>query len=301
MATLQAGAGLALKNILYLADFSESSQRALPFAIAVAREYRAKVHALHVVTPEPAVHTAPDSANNLNKMREQNAEARMRQIDAQLRGLPHDTAIEQGSGVWPVLEHFLTEYSTDLIVTAAPGRPVAAKLLAASDAEEIFRRSRVPVLTIGPMARNGVHAGTQFHRVLFATDFKPESLLAVSYAVAIAQDNEAQLFLLHVIRSPDKHRERIAVEFSVADAMYQLYETVPKDVEFWHRPKAIVEHGEPAERILEVAGRRDVDLIVLGLRQGGDRLGAGTTAYLGWTTAFKVIAHATCPVLTVRA
>jgi nucleotide-binding universal stress UspA family protein len=299
MATLQAGAGLSLKNILYLADFSEASQRALPFAVAVAREYRAKIHALHILTPEPAVYAALEGAGTLNKTREQNAEARMRQIDVQLRGLPHNTAIEQGSNLWPVLEHFLSECPTDLIVTGTHGRAGTAKLLGA-DAEEIFRRSRVPVLTIGPMARNGVHAGTQFHRVLFATDFKPESLHAASYAVAIAQDNEAQLFLLHVIRSPDKHRERIAIEFSVADAMHQLYEMVPKDVEFWHRPRAIVEHGEPAERILEAAEQRDVDLIVLGLRQGGDLLSTGASASLGWTTACKLIAHATCPVLTVR-
>jgi nucleotide-binding universal stress UspA family protein len=151
------------------------------------------------------------------------------------------------------------------------------------------------------MARNGVHAGTQFQRVLFATDFNPASLLAVSYAVALAQDNEAQLFLLHVIRSPERHRERIAIEFSVADAMYQLYEMVPKDIEFWHRPKAIVEHGEPAERILEVAGQREVDLIVLGLRQGCDHFSGDASAHLGWAVACKVISHAACPVLTVRA
>jgi nucleotide-binding universal stress UspA family protein len=300
MATLQAGAGLSLKSILYLADFSESSQRALPIAIAVAREYRAKIHALHVLTPEPAVYPAPDSAHTLNKAREQNAEARMRQIDTQLRGMPHDTAIQQGSAVWPVLEHFLTECDTDLIVTGTHGRTAAAKLLLSSDAEDIFRRSPVPMLTIGPMMHNGVYSGAQFHRVLFATDFRPESLSAASYAVSIAQDNEAQLFLLHVIRPPERHREKIAVEFSVADAMYQLYKLVPEDIEFWHRPKAIVEHGEPGERTLEAAEQRNVDLIVLGLRQDGDHLGIGATPCLGWTTACKVVAHATCPVLTVR-
>ena len=298
MATLQAGAGLALKDILYLADFSESSQKALPLAIAVAREYRAKVHALHVSTPEGTFHGTPDSTNAVNKLREQGAEARMRQIDAQLRGLPHDTAIEQGSAVWPVLEQFLTEHSTDLLVTAAPGR--TARMAPASDTEEIFRRAHVPVLTIGPMARDRIHAGTQFRRVLFATDFKRESLLAVSYAVAIAQDNEAQLFLLHVIRSPEKHRERIGVEVSVADAMYQLLELLPKSVDFWHRPRAIVEHGEPAERILEDVEQREIDLIVLGLRQGGNHLSGDASAYLGWATACKVISHATCPVLTIR-
>ena len=44
-------ARVGLKNILYLTDFSESSEAALPFAIAIARNYGASVHALHVLTP----------------------------------------------------------------------------------------------------------------------------------------------------------------------------------------------------------------------------------------------------------
>jgi nucleotide-binding universal stress UspA family protein len=55
---------------------------------------------------------------------------------------------------------------------------------------------------------------------------------------------------------------------------------------------------EPAERILEAARERGADLIVLGLRDAAGRLGAAT--HLSRTTAHKVVAHAECPVLTVR-
>ena len=42
---------MSLKSVLYLTDFSEISEAALPFALAVASNYGAKVHALHVLTP----------------------------------------------------------------------------------------------------------------------------------------------------------------------------------------------------------------------------------------------------------
>ena len=48
---IQKGARITLKNILYLTDFSEYSEAALPFALALARNYGACVHALHVLTP----------------------------------------------------------------------------------------------------------------------------------------------------------------------------------------------------------------------------------------------------------
>ncbi len=62
MSTIGAGTRLTLKNILYLTDFSESSEDAIPFAIAIAREYGAKLHALHVLAPGPLAYVSPESA-----------------------------------------------------------------------------------------------------------------------------------------------------------------------------------------------------------------------------------------------
>ena len=47
----------------------------------------------------------------------------------------------------------------------------------------------------------------RFRRVLFATDFTPESLAAAPYAISLAQENEAQLILLTVIDERDRNME----------------------------------------------------------------------------------------------
>lgn len=297
MSILQAGLQVKLKNVLYLTDFSDSSEKALPFVTFIAREYGATVHAFHVLTPEPSVYMTPDLVLTLDESREQTARARMGRLESQLGGLPHEAKVERGTSVWAVLAKALKSREIDLIVLGTHGRTGARKLLLGSVAEEIFRQSPVPVLTVGPMVANDVHIG--FQRLLLATDFKPESRAAAAYAFSMVQENrEAQLYLLHVIRSPERHREKTAVECSVANAMHQLYELVPGEAEFCSRPKLIVEHGDPGERILAIARQKETNLIVLGLRQGQRHLEAAT--HLERTTAHTVVAHALCPVLTVR-
>ena len=59
-----------------------------------------------------------------------------------------------------------------------------------------------------------------------------------------------------------------------------------------------MEHGEPGAQILATAERCGADLIVLGVR-GMDALTKLATR-IERATAYEVVAHAPCPVLTVR-
>lgn len=298
MKRIAIGTRLTLKNILFLTDFSEPSEGAIPFAIAIAREYEAKLHALHILIPFPLGYASTESAAAVIDGFEEVAQTEMQRLDSQLVGVPHETIIVRGESVWLCVEKILSDRAVDLVILGTHGRTGAMKLLLGSVAEEIFRRASVPVLTIGPAVREGVHNGGRFHRVLFPTDFTPEAQAAAPYAISMAQENEARLLLLHVMRDPDPKVTEKTAEDSVANVMHQLYELVPHAAELWCRPEATVRFGNPAERILEVATQQDADLIVLGVRDAAGRL--GTATHLERTTAHKVVAHAPCAVLTVR-
>jgi len=297
MATVEAGARVVLKNVLYLTDISEASEAALPFALAVAREYESVVHALHVLMPVSMAYATPESAAAMIEAEEESAKTEMQQLESQLAGLPHEITVERGIGVWSSVEQAIKDHCIDLIVLGTRGRTGAQKLLLGSVAEEIFRRSTVPVLTIGPQARKEVHKGAKFHRVLLAMNFTHESLAAVPYAISMAQENQAHLILLHVMKEPGKAPKKNSAEES-AKVVRKLHELVPPDAELWCRPEPVVQYGNPAEQILETAKELAADLIVLGVRNVAGYLGAAT--HLEWTTAHKVVAHARCPVLTVR-
>jgi nucleotide-binding universal stress UspA family protein len=300
MSVVETGSQISLKNILFLTDFSGPSEAALPFAAAIARGYGATVYSLYVFTPPSYVYTTPDLTVAAIEAEEENAKAEMRLVESQFAGLSHEAIIEQDLGVWDAVARTLKDRSIDLIVLGTHGRTGAEKFLLGSVAEQIFRRSPVPVLTIGPGVRSSVHNGGRFRRVLFATDFTPESLAGAPYAVTLAQENQARLLLLVVMRKPDSDNEgdKRLFEMSVAEAMHRLHEIVPPDAKLEFPVQVAVEYGEPADRIVQAAKQRDADLIVIGVRAAAGRLGAAT--HLGRATAHKVVAHAACPVLTVR-
>lgn len=298
MTTMQANKRIVLKNILFLTDFSESSATAIPFATSIARAYGSVVHALHVLLPSAYTYMTPDVAGTLLDDQEDRARAEMQRVESELVGLPRETIIERGSAVWPVLSQVLKEREVDLIVLGTHGRTGAQKLLLGSSADEVFRRARVPVLTIGPAVKTGAHSGGKFRCVLFATDFNAVSVVAAPYAISLAQENQARLILLHVLPTPKPGKAARPVEPSVAEAMHQLELLVPQDAELWCRLEPTVSHGEPGREILATADRCGADLIVLGVR-GMDTL-TGVATRLERAIAYDVVAHAPCPVLTVR-
>lgn len=87
------------------------------------------------------------------------------------------------------MENAIKANDIDLVAMGTHGRTGTMKLLLGSVAEEIFRRSPVPVLTMGLGLRGGAGPDAQFRRVLLATDFENNPDTAVRYAASVAQEN----------------------------------------------------------------------------------------------------------------
>jgi nucleotide-binding universal stress UspA family protein len=281
---------LAINNILHMTDFSQPSEVALPLAASIAREYGSKIFAFHVLIPAVYTYTTPEMADAIMDAQDDTAKANMQHVNALLVGLPHESVIERNTGVWPALDRALKDFAIDLIVVGTHGRTGAQRLLMGSVAEEVFRRSHVPVLTIGPFECRGAHRGGRFRHVLFATDFSEESLPAAPYALSMAQENQARLTLLHVMKAPDTFDK--AAEDQISSAMFRLHALVPEAAEAWCRPDAVVRFGTTADQILKLAKERDADLIVLGIR--GSQGVPGAATHIERVTAHKVVAHALC-------
>lgn len=289
---------IALKNILYLTDFSEPSEQAVPFAVGIARQFGSRVYSLHVLLPEPYTYTTPLMSVEALEAEEENAWGGMQRVRAQFAGLPHEAIVERGLGIWEAVEQLIRSHKVDLIVMGTHGRTGASRLLWGSVAEEVFRRSPVPVLTIGPGVRTLPHGGVRFRRVLFASDFTPASLTAGPYAVSMAKHNDAHLVLLHVVPMSERDKDEKEFEDSVADVIQRLYDVVPQDVTLAAPAEVVVEYGQAAEKIVEVAKNRNADLIVLGIRGVARHLAAAT--HVEQTVVHQVSSQAPCPVLTVQ-
>jgi nucleotide-binding universal stress UspA family protein len=287
----------SIRNILFLTDFSDSSEAALPFATAIARGSGATIHALHVLLPETITYATPETIAIALDAQDENARLEMDRLNGQLAGTAHEVSVVRSVSMWEAVEEAIRSTQADLLVLGTHGRTGAQKLLFGSVAESIFRRSQVPVLTIGPGVRGGVHSAGRFRTVLYATDFTPHSLAAAPYAISIAEENDARLILFHAAKEPGG-RGDLQESAAFEHATRELEKIGAQDGGRWSRRTVMLGESDPAEKILEATRENRADLIVLGVRNVGKH--TSTTTHLGRAVAHKVVAHANCPVLTVR-
>ncbi len=299
MHTVEAGRRIALKNILFATDFSPCSNAALPYALSVARRYGATLHAAYVMPIEAEmVLLSPESWPAVAEEDDQRIQLYIDQLEKQLQAIPHSVLTPRGN-VANALAQIIEERDIDLLVLGTHGRTGVGKLLIGSVAEEVFRRATCPVLSIGPHVICKPSAAIRFQRLVFATDFSEDSLAALPYALSLAEEDQAQLTLLHVVEQP---AAGIAdLEEVRASLMRRLKELVPAEAEPWCHAECLLEFGRqfapPADRILEIARNQAADLIVLGVRPVRGKLGLAT--HLASTTAY-ILTKASCPVVTVR-
>lgn len=291
MTTQLASARVCMENVLFATDFSKHSNEALPFVISIAQKYGSTVFVAHVhsfVTLEGLPPTVELQALASQAMKE--ARASMNELELPLSGIPHEFIVCKGD-IWDQLSSIVETKGIDLIVVGTHGRAGASKLLMGSVAERILRQAPCPVLTVGPNVSGEPGSIADIHTILYPTDFSAESMAAFPYAVSLAQEDQARLYLLHVLPA----RPTEAEETSVRERVRAL---VPPEAKLWCEAKVYIESGDPAQVILELAEELAVDLIVLGTKHVSRF--AGTKTHLGMATAYKIVRQALCPVLSVR-
>jgi nucleotide-binding universal stress UspA family protein len=284
-----------LTKILVTTDFSEVSDRALDYAIALARRYDARIYLAHVITPDPFQFAEPQLAQATYEKVRQAAEEGITDIliSGQLRGVPHEVLMEEGN-VWPTLDRLITEHEIDLVVVGTHGRGKVQKILIGSVAEEIFRRADCAVMTVGPGVKGDTAKEVDLRSILFATDFGPGAEKAAAHAFSLAQEHDARVTLLHVIESAAAYTEEsVARQREINISRMKLL--MPFGSENWCKPEFRVTFGSAVEEILIAARESRADLIVMGAKARRSLAG-----HVPLTIAYNVVTKAACPVLTVR-
>jgi nucleotide-binding universal stress UspA family protein len=293
--TITAPPRIGLRNILFATDLDLSAQAAQFCALDLARRYGAALYTVNVLPHLPFVEATEPDPEQIKAAAEQKLAA----LAEPFKGIKHKELVEQGE-VPEVLSRLIGEYDIDLVVIGTGARTGLQKLLLGSVAEEVFRTAACPVLTVGPHVTHWEIDGDLRH-ILFATDFGPESVHALPYALSLAESNRARLTLLHVapepgvpLVEPEPGTMPILDPSEVmASGEKRLRALIPEGVELWHKPEYLVQFGRPAETILR-SSAQDVDLIVLGVKRP-----AALTKHLGAGVAYKIACEAFCPVLSV--
>ena len=256
----------------------------------MAQRYDSKLFLTHAI-PEDASLTAGDASQALTENARRNARKSMIELEQTeaLQSLPYNVVMQVGE-TWEVLARVAADEDIDLIVMGTHESVGIDKLMLGSTAEKVVRHATPPVLTVGPHVRQ--LPVNRFNNILYATDFSSGSLRALNYALTLAEDDQAELTMLHIIETPAAEAELWVWKPRDCRRLRQL---LPTDIDLPSPPKIEVEAGNPADEIVRLADARNADLIVMGSHSDG-----ALSTHLPWTTLHHVLQNAHCPVLTVR-
>jgi nucleotide-binding universal stress UspA family protein len=287
---------IALKKILLATDFSAASEAALPHALNIAGHYGSILYVAHVICPEFAGVVSPEMTPTTLEQAQGSAQQEMeRWLSAgRQRSVWCQPLIGEGA-IWDVLLDMIHQNGIDLVVVGTAGRRGLRKLLLGSVAEEVFRMSPCPVLTVGPKTSETPSMDVQLGHILYPVEFVPDSSDAAAYAVSLAEEYRAKLTLMRVFGEVvPSAEEKAQLQQPVR---HWMDDHIPAESDLRERISFELGFGPTAEAIVEFAGDRGVDLIVMGVQ----RLDPVMAAHLPKPdTAYEVVRTAPCPVLTVR-
>lgn len=306
MATALDYANDPLGEILVATDFSATAALVVDRAIDLARRHESEIALVHVVQPDLPNFASTEMlvvpADYAERLRDVSSEALEQEAERiRAAGVPVSTHLEHGIPA-PRITARADALGADLILIGARGHTRFEHLLLGSVVESVVRHANQPVLTIHPTDRRPVEpVGT----LLFPTDLSADSEAALDAAIRLlARAPESRILLLHTF-----HLAPSVVPFTgfgeavppwfVEDAQAVAEKAAKPIVERLRRRgfdvEAVIERGDPAEVVLALAARRDVDVVAIGTHPRSP-----IRRFLLGSTTLRVVEYAPCPVLTVQ-
>ena len=148
---------LSVKSILWPFDGSKESEKALETAVALAKQFNAKIHGLHVIDSLPTLSITGYGDTKLAGFDLPLYEAERRKVARESLDriaadrIPEDIEVETKieSGVpKDTIADYARDHAIDLIVMSTHGRSGWSRVMLGSVAEATIRTSTVPILVI---------------------------------------------------------------------------------------------------------------------------------------------------------
>ena len=136
---------------------------------------------------------------------------------------------------------------------------------------------------------------TQLEKILVPVDINAGFKEQLSTAIKIAQSYNSEIIIMYVVSEEVRHDEIKELLFNtISDSLNKASVTVKKMGVITNKP--IIEYGNPVDKILRVAIKEDVNLIVMG---AGNQ--TGKDKYKLGNNIEKLIRHSDIPVWGVKA
>ena len=268
-----------LRKILLATDGSQFSEGAIREAIRFAINCSSKVYAMSVV--EILTDYEAFSPQQIEEMRDSEAKKHLESVKARVLNEKVDCEIiiAHGDPHSEIVDAAAAKH-VDMVVIGRRGKTGLTKLFMGEVAAKVIGHAPCRVLVV-PRASK-----IEFKRLLVATDGSAHSGKAVSEAIGIAKCCGSELLILSAMRDESEQKEAQANVIRAAELAQK--EGV--------KAETLTPVGRSYDVIVETAGGRGVDLIVMGTYGK-----TGVRKILMGSSTEKVIGHAGCAVLVVKA
>ncbi|HEY2472942.1 MAG TPA: universal stress protein [Terracidiphilus sp.] len=290
----------AQPNVILVATDLSDLDRLFPFALQQAQHSDARIILLHVLsaganlTVDPAGMPYYDPAGAIDfaikALEPWRSKARAQEIAC-------DALVREGHSAQQIIVA-ARQFKADQLLLGTRSRSKVSKLLLGSVAEQVLRSVNLPVITVGPEAHLEVENDSPQRVVLHATTLREASSPSAALACQIASSLRARLVLLHVLPPVDQmQREHLptGMDSSAMRQLRMLAAEVGASQSCCAQVDARVAHGHPAIEILAASAELGAHLIVLGSTHRST-----LHALTHDRTVYRVLAHARCPVMTLR-
>lgn len=268
-----------LEKLLIATDRSEFSEGAIREAINFAKKCSSSLYIISVMESNPEYETI--GANVFQKEEEEATEyLESVKTRASQDGLNCQCILLHGDEPSRLIVDTAAEKMVDMIIMGRRGRKGLMKVLMGSVTAKVIGQAPCKVLVVPRAAR------IEYRNLLIAADGSEHSIAAASEAIGIAKRCGSNIIAVSVGHS----------EGELADAKTNVGRVVEMAQKDGIPVQALTPIGKPHDVIVETAGGRAVDLIVMGTY--GE---TGLRKILLGSTTEKVIGHAACAVLVVKA
>jgi len=268
-----------LEKLLVATDRSQFSDGAVKEAINFAKKCSSMIYAVSVLETNPEYETI-----GANVFEKEKAEA-MAYLDsvkarATNEGLRCETILHEAADPSQAIVDEASGKKVDMIIVGRHGRTGLMKVLMGQVAAKVIAHAPCKVLVVPKAAR------IEYRNILVAIDGSAHSNAALTEAIAIAKRCGSHLIALSAMRDETERQEA----GNYANKARDLAQEEGVSAE------AVTPLGRSFNAIVETAGGRGVDLIVMGTYGK-----TGVKKLLMGSSTEKVIGNAGCGVLVVKA
>ncbi len=268
-----------LEKLLLATDRSAFSEAAVNEAINFAKKCSSKLYVFSVIEANPEYETI--GADFFQK-EEEEARRDLESIKQRARqqGVECETILREGEEPYRLIVDEAAGKKVDMIIIGRHGRTGLLKLLMGKVAANVIGHAPCKVLVVPKAAK------IEYRKILFATDGSEHSIEAASEAIGVVKRTGSSILVISVAHSELELGE-------AKDNVAKIVEMAQK--EGVHVEEALTPIGKPHDVIVETAGGRGVDLIVMGTYGK-----TGVKQLLMGSTTEKVIGLSGCAVLVAR-